>query len=125
MVAAFAAVVSTPLLAQRPQIWDPRLLWATVAFVVLTLLGAMLISFLNKWRKWNDRTSITPDQQLSSFRQLYEAGELSQEEFDRIQGRLRSRIRAKLDGPEGPAGTPPKPPDTPEPPAAPDAPAPA
>lgn len=119
MVAAFAAVVSTPLLAQRSQIWDPRLLWATVAFVVLTLLGALLISFLNKWRKWNDRTSISPDQQLSSFRQLYEDGELSQEEFDRIQQRLRSRIRHRLDGPEGSSATPPKTPDSPEPPATP------
>src|SRR5262249_28772038 len=35
----------------RPTIWDPRILWATVAFVAAVVVGYLVVVWVDRWRK--------------------------------------------------------------------------
>ena len=73
--------------AEDPSILDPRILWLTGLLVATLLLGAMILSWLDRWRK-RQLSDDRPGDQLTSFRALYEAGEISREEYERIRSRV-------------------------------------
>lgn len=91
-----------------PGVWQSRVLWATVGLGLLVFFGAVVIVWADRWRKQANTPVLTPKDQLAQFRELYERGELSQEEFDRIQARLQSekRERSIVPPPGGPNGSP-------------------
>jgi hypothetical protein len=80
----------------------PRLLWASLPLVLALLLGAVVIHLVDKWRKRVKTENLTPNDQLSHFRQLYEQGLLTPEEFARIRSRLGGELRRELQLPELP-----------------------
>ena len=51
---------------------------------------------LDRWRKRAAPPAFDANDQLARFRELYDKGELSQKEFDRIRERLGGKIRADL-----------------------------
>ena len=96
--------------APPPSLTDPQLLWATFALIATLLLGALIFAWLDRWRKRPDRDVVTPTDQLTAFRQSYDRGELSQEEYERIRAKLAPKVRAQVN-------LPPKPAKAPDPPA--------
>jgi|ERR1051326_3311235 uncharacterized membrane protein len=116
--------------------WDvlsgrERLLFSSLALVFALLVGAFIIYLTDRWRR-RDTTSTVGDanEQLASFRELYERGELSSDEFGRIREKLSGKLRqemAKKASSEQAAQTPPsdgppaqdKPPTPPEEPESP------
>jgi hypothetical protein len=94
---------------------DPRLLLAGVYLAGALLIGAVLIALIQRWRRRQNEAVLTPEQQLSAYRTLYDQGALSQEEFERLRSLLGREM--KLDRPTpGPApaqkeGPPEGPPD--------------
>jgi putative oligomerization/nucleic acid binding protein len=105
-----------PLLAAAPagkfSFLDPSVLIPTLALAGALLVMAVIIAQVQRWRKRQDSETFTTHDQMASFRVLYERGELSQEEYDRIRQRLLVQIR------KGKAGQPALPPVRKEPPAA-------
>src|SRR6267378_3263827 len=104
-------VASWQLLAEAEQkvglrAWRDQLLWAGPAMAVALLLLALVVAWLQRWRKQVDAVQPTPDDELTHFRVLYERGEISREEFDRIKARLQQRLRQVLDLPQPPAPEP-------------------
>lgn len=98
---------------------EEHLLVVTGALVGTLLLGALVISRVDRWRKRQMADDDTPAIELGSFRSMYERGELSKEEYDRVLQRIATRAGAKAkDAPK------PVPPTT-EPPTEPPAPPPA
>jgi hypothetical protein len=89
-------------------------LWTTLALVVALLLGALVIAVADRWRKTTREGRFDAGDQLAHFRSLYERGELSREEFERIRAKLGKKLRKELDMPAPPAAPP-----TPEVPAVP------
>jgi len=85
---------------------QPPSLWATLVvaavFVAVLALGVIVISLLGRWRKQVPPTDFDPNEQLAQFQQLYEKGELSQEEFDKIRERLRRQICLEHELPAAP-----------------------
>lgn len=81
--------------------WQVRLLWLGV--IAAILLGAWVIFRVDRWRKKKPPEQLSSADQLSHFRQLYERGELSPEEFGRIRALLGERLRHELDIPPKPA----------------------
>lgn len=115
MGSAWPGVCVVILLEQKP--WeDPRVLWTTAALVGGLLLGAVVIGLTDRWRKHRERDQTSATDQLTNFRSLYERGEISREEYERIRSRLSQKIRQELSAP-------PLPPTNPDKPAAPEAPA--
>ena len=101
----------------KPPAWDPRLLWSTVALVAAILIGALIIAVFERWRKRPVNFRPDPNDQLAEFRSLYDRGEISREEFDRIRNLLGERLRDALDVPATqPSSAPPNPPEPPGPP---------
>jgi hypothetical protein len=84
----------------RRQVYDPRLLWAAVALVGVVLAGALIITWADRWRRRAAEDSSTATDHLVSFRDLYEKGELSKEEYERILDRMSGTATR---GPKGPA----------------------
>jgi hypothetical protein len=77
--------------------WDPRLLWAALGLVAAILVGASIIAWADRWRKHPRRDRLGPNEELTHFRTLYEAGELSAAEFNRIHGLLTARMMKEMD----------------------------
>jgi hypothetical protein len=82
--------------ARSPSLLDPQLLWAMVALVATLLLGAVVFAWLDRWRKRGDRDTLTPVDQLTAFRQSYDRGEISQEEYERIRAKLAPKVRQQV-----------------------------
>jgi hypothetical protein len=91
--------VKVPPPPPRVSLWDPRLLWTAVALVAVIGIGVLVLVLLDRWRKSlaQDEEPPSANDQLSHFRLLYDRGELSQEEFDRIRNLLAGRMREELD----------------------------
>ena len=85
--------------------------------VAALLIGALIIAVVERWRKRPVNFRPDPNDQLAEFRSLYERGEISREEFDRIRNLLGERLREALDVPAAPpTAPPPSPPQPPGPP---------
>jgi hypothetical protein len=70
------------------------LLWVSVLVGVL-LLGAFIIARVDRWRKRQMEAKDDEADHVTSFRELYENGELSKEEYDRVLRRVAERVGAK------------------------------
>jgi hypothetical protein len=105
--------------------WQTQLLKASPILAALLLVLALVIAWLKRRRKVEDDHLSSPSEQLAYFQKLHWNGELSKEEFERVQARLSERIRqgetqakpSSSPSPEGPrlpaspeTGTPPQPP---------------
>jgi hypothetical protein len=84
-------------------------LWATLPLVGVILLAAVIIAGVKKrWGRASTSERVSPSDQLSEFRTLYESGELSAEEFARIRNRLGAKLKRDLELPPAtPASSPP------------------
>ncbi|HZT82116.1 MAG TPA: SHOCT domain-containing protein [Gemmataceae bacterium] len=90
---------------------DPRFLWTTLALAGALFLGALVILWVDRWRKQPVEDRLTPSDQLAQFRSLYERGELSAEEFERLRAHLGGQLRKELEAaPEAPPARPNGPP---------------
>ena len=80
--------------------WKAPVLWTTLALVAALLLGALVLAIVDRWRKRAAMAErMSPGQQLTHFRRLYDKGELSREEFERIRALLGGKLRQELDLP--------------------------
>ena len=71
-----------------------------------------VIALVDRWRRRTQSDTLRPSDQMAQFRTLYERGELSAEEYDRIRGLLTERLVREMEGvPGGEAAKPPAPPD--------------
>jgi hypothetical protein len=70
---------------------NQRLLWAGLALVAALLVGAILLAWLERWRRRLQAGTGLPGDDLAAYRLSYERGELSEDEFKRIRDRLTGR----------------------------------
>ena len=69
-------------------------LWSG-ALVGVLLFGAFVISRLDRWRKRQMEAEDDSPGHVTSFRDMYERGELSREEYDRVLRRVAERVGAR------------------------------
>lgn len=74
--------------------WTTRF-WV-LGLIGVLLLGALVVALVDQWRKRQKRLGPTADEELAQFRAMYERGEISKEEFQRLRSVLGGRIRAQL-----------------------------
>ncbi|HEV3238654.1 MAG TPA: hypothetical protein VGZ25_16825 [Gemmataceae bacterium] len=92
------------------------ILWSVLPLIGILLVGALAIYIADLWRKRSRAISTESEEQLTDFRALFEDGELTQEEYDRIRQRLGQCMMRKH--PENipsptPPDAPPSPPENP------------
>jgi len=69
------------------------------ALVLALLIGAVVVSFVRRWREVSGR-GLNANEQLAHFRALYERGELSEQEFNRLREVLAGQIRKETGLPD-------------------------
>ena len=69
-------------------------LWVSVLTGVI-LLGGVFIGRMDRWRKRQMEATDDPAEPLGNFRDMYERGELSKEEYDRVLHRMAERVGAR------------------------------
>jgi cytochrome c-type biogenesis protein CcmH/NrfG len=89
-----------------------------MALAAALLIAAVVIKLVDRWRKRPDEDILSAKDQLAHFQQLHWRGELSKEEFERIQAHLGARIRQEQ-ATDQPAAAPLPSEGTPQPPAPP------
>jgi hypothetical protein len=113
----------TPFLAERDAadlLSNAEFLWLVGALVATLLVGALVLSWVERWRKRQLSDSPVSDiEQMSMYRQMYERGELSKEEYDRVKAKEAQRLRGKLTAKPAAAPAAAKPATVQEPPAQP------
>ena len=99
---------------------DPSfLIWSGVLVAVL-LLAAVFFMFFDRWRKRpTGETTREAAEGFGSFRQMYENGEITEAEYDRIRAKMAEKMKAKMGIPGATATTPPPPAPPPDPPSEP------
>jgi hypothetical protein len=112
----------------------PEILWGTIGITVALLIGAAVIYVTDKWRKRAAEGARVDAEALTSYRAMYEAGEITEAEYAELKRRMAEKVKKSTmppapGGPTTPAfgatllGTmpptpPPPPPAPPAPPAA-------
>ena len=82
-------------LAAGPWFLDPRVLAYSAAIAGSLLLGAIILALVDRWRKKQMNDSRNVQDELVAYRALYQRGELSAEEYQRVRGRLVGQLKAK------------------------------
>jgi len=75
---------------------DSPILWVTLALVAALLLGALIIIWVERWRKRPADQRLSASDQLAHFRRLYDQGLISHAEFVRIRDLLSERMRQEM-----------------------------
>lgn len=90
-----------------PQLWlgDPWFVWTFLSLLAILVIGALVITGVNRWRKRSGSERLSANEQLANFRELYDKGELSQAEFERIRALLSQQLRHEFDVPAAPSGS--------------------
>ncbi|HEY8503115.1 MAG TPA: SHOCT domain-containing protein [Gemmataceae bacterium] len=100
------------LAANKPNILDERLLWATGALVAVLFGAAAVIHFLQRWRDRQVAGGPGPEADpLTAYREMYLRGELTKEEYQRIRAKVAAEHYAvgKKPSPAESADSPPPP----------------
>ncbi len=123
-----------PLLALTK---EERLFIWTGVFAAVIIVAAMFLARVDRWRKRQFEAEDDSPEHLGSFRELYERGEISKGEYDRVMKRIAAKAfnkpnpvvpaaKAELPAspiPEAPApevpGSPPEAPESPTSPTTP------
>ena len=80
----------------------PEVIWGTIGLAVALLVGALIIWLTDKWRKRNAAGEADSVAALTDFRQMYERGEITEEEYIRLRNRVAQRVKtAPSPSPEG------------------------
>jgi hypothetical protein len=93
-----------------------RFLPAGLYLAAALLLAAFIIAVASRWRRAPRSATWTASEQLTEFRILYEKGEMSREEFERVRARLGGEIRGSAPLPTEAAPSPASSPTPPAPP---------
>ena len=107
MAALETTTISHTLLAD---VRNTQLLVTGLCLSTALLVAAIVLALINRWRKRGDlEADLSPSAQLAQFRSLYEAGEISKEEFERLRVLLGGRMRRELGVPPPASDAPAKP----------------
>jgi hypothetical protein len=78
---------------QAMNLLDGRFLLTSAILALSLLIGAIVIAFARRWLEMSRRGAAPANDQLAHFRALYEKGELSREDFQKIRDVLTQQIR--------------------------------
>jgi hypothetical protein len=74
--------------------------WLLVGLLAAALLVAAIVVWaVDRWRKRITSDDARAGEELTSFRALYERGEITEEEYNRVRSKVASRVKTKPAGP--------------------------
>lgn len=71
--------------------------WLAIGLLTTVLFaGAFLLLFVDRWKKRQLRPEDDSTESLTSFRAMYERGELSEEEYQRVRDRVAAKMKREV-----------------------------
>jgi hypothetical protein len=84
-------------------------LWITVGLLALALvIGAVVLAAVDRWRKKTNPFDVGSVEEVSNFREMYESGEITHAEYERIRNKVSDRVKETV-GVKSPPTSPPAP----------------
>jgi len=115
----------SPAFAVTNLLDSTEFLVGTALLITILLGGAVVIWYLDRWRKQQERSATESTESLTNFRALFENGEITEEEYKRIRGKVSTQMRLEVGLPAPPpVAVPPPEPESPMPPPRPTEPTP-
>jgi hypothetical protein len=68
--------------------WDPSILWTGAYLAGALLVGALVMELFRRYLRAERNDRLSDSEQLTQYRQLYEQGAISEEEFNRLRAVL-------------------------------------
>ena len=59
------------------------------------LVGAIILALVDRWRKKQMNDTLSVQDELAAYRELYQRGELSAAEYEQVRARLMARLKTK------------------------------
>ncbi|HEY2911051.1 MAG TPA: SHOCT domain-containing protein [Gemmataceae bacterium] len=87
----------------------PEIIWGSVGLAAALLIGAVVIYLVDKWRKQGAMAERAGGGELTDFRAMYERGELTEAEYNKLREKVAARVKPKPIAPPD-AGNPVPPP---------------
>src|SRR5262245_58979696 len=79
----------------------PEILWGTLGLAAALLAGEAVIYIVDKWRKRAAQTGEDELGSLTSFRAMYENGEITEAEYIELRRKLAERAKKPVPAPAG------------------------
>ena len=87
---------ATPLWAANPLL-DTDFLIATGLLVFVLMVGAIIFGIVERWRRKQFEAPVEDSvESLTSFRAMYENGEITRSEYERIRGKVAVRVKGEV-----------------------------
>ena len=85
--------------AREDPLQRPEVVWGVVGLAGALLVGAAVIYAVDKWRKRAAAGASTEDSlgALTSFRAMYESGEITEAEYAELRRRVADKVRKPAD----------------------------
>jgi len=71
----------------------PEIIWGMVGLTAALLVGAAVIYAVDKWRKRAASSEADETGSLTSFRAMYESGEITEAEYAELRRRVAERVK--------------------------------
>lgn len=85
--------VALDLVVAAWNVTKTELIVTTLLLAAALLLAALILKLVSRWQKRQGDDAESPEDQLAYFQELHWKGELSKEEFERIEARLSGQTR--------------------------------
>ena len=86
----------SPAFAATNLLNSPEFLIGTVLLVLVLLAGAIVIWWLDNWRKKQAKMGIESTESLTHCRDLFERGEITETEYKRIRDKVSKQMRQEV-----------------------------
>ncbi len=72
-------------------------LWITIGILALVLVvGAIVLAAVDRWRKKSTPFDKESVEEVANIRELYESGEITHSEYERIRNKMSTRVKEKV-----------------------------
>jgi hypothetical protein len=85
------------LLAQQPPQGNPfdkpEILWATAGIAGALVVGAIVVLWVDRWRKRGMADTGRSVDELTEYRRMFDAGEITEDEYKKLRQQLADRVK--------------------------------
>ena len=71
----------------------PEIIWGSLGLAAALMVGALLIYIVDKWRRRAAMEEREAGLELTDFRAMYESGEITEAEYNRLRLRVADRVK--------------------------------
>jgi hypothetical protein len=71
----------------------PEIIWATAGIAGALILGAVVVLLVDRWRKKGLADSGPSVDELTEYRRMFDAGEITEEEYKKLRRQLAERVK--------------------------------